>query len=1524
MALKQDPHVFRGMKRDVAASRQDPEFLYEALNIRFMSEDDDTTFAITNEKGPSKVELRKRDIVTGEYQEGSIEGEYVGHCIIDDYCVLFTHGEEDHIYLIFPSSQVFYSIFDGDINLNPNNRLQTLGVYDNQDLQKVYWVDGVNQPRILKIFGIPVNKEDYNASRWKNYIGNKSNSKFDFVNTLKLGESISVEKTIGEGMFAPGVVQYAFAYYNKYGQESNIFYTTPLNYISFSDRAGSPEDKIGNAFKITIRNLDTNFEYLRVFSIHRTSIDATPTCKRVIDIKLSTETSTYFIDNGMIGDTIDPTELLYIGGEEIVASTITSKNNTLFLGNIKITRPSVPDKVKEDLSPSKEQLENGDRQPSEDMVFPIKLTDSIDGNFKGSYYQYVNTNNFTYPGFKQGEHYRLGLQFQYKTGKWSEPVWLGDYTVQRTRHLQDYDDIIYLPSLTIDDNKATQERVGIGIKLGRSIAQTLKEHGYLKVRPVGVFPNVMERLVLTQGMLCPTVYSSSLRKTNSPFVQSSWFLRPTVQESLSDISNDKDVNFGAWVEFRHNHALTAGGDRGAEIYNSTGGEYVVSENDIFPSTFAVDQSILTFHSPDIEFDDTFDLLDYSGYSLRLVGMINFVSSIGDIDIQITGAPGNTYGGFDSNNTVAVSALEPTNTHKAYRSLVSGLYWQDGQLHLNDDKKYEVIGNSRYLIYPWQRTGSLNNDMQRPADQGTRSAVLSKKKISNLKFSSHNRWLSNPINYGIIKPEIFNSDQVSLVKLPFNDNSANLTDINYYGNVDTMVSLESTGTWIAATNQFTAKTAFRDYSDINVYKDAEITSVKDAVRIKYKSSKHLIVPLKASANSQPVILPVIDDINKSASPNVAPYWLKDKADIPLYPSYDVGGTTITLDIRLRWTSHLKTLLASDPDFPVNKYYYIWGNDDNGKAVHKIWFKGERLIYDVGDDDNYINEIFPETKAGIVFTIDDGNIGEQNFDVITLGTEDGDAKLANEEDEDPDAKKYNPISTPLSSDDIIGKDWETGEYPYPYLFLGELYRDEKATDFGGTHEDALKSNLWVPIGEPVAIGDTDIEMTCDRGDTWYQRYDCLKTYPFTMEDENSIVEIGSFLCESRVNTDGRYDRNRAQLSNLVMSPVNFNLMNSVYSQTNNFFNYRILDSDYYNLSTYASTITWTLDHTPAADNDLWTNITLANVLNLDGTKGAVNALSTYKDSIFCFQDSAISKILYNERVQIEASDGVPIEISNSGKVDGQVYLFDTVGCTNKESIVITPGGVYFIDNVSKQLWSIGGESPMVISSNYGFKNWFSDNGYKEEFSFYDYRRNDLYLLYPDISLIKSDILADGFSSFMSYNNRDVKAMFNTGDEFYSLYSNKEGLQLFKMFGGEYNNFFGNYKDFYITFISNAEPTEDKIFTNVETRVAFSNPEIGENHLRIFDYIEAGDPKGNYQWGRDILDFKKAGVSNAKKKFKIWRLDIPRSFVYDDGFDTDKKTLQRIRDTWTKIKLGVNSNLENQNLKMQLNDVIVDYYI
>ena len=71
----------------------------------------------------------------------------------------------------------------------------------------------------------------------------------------------------------------------------------------------------------------------------RTSIDAVPTVTRVKDIQISKdEDEIQFVDTGTMGEIVDPSFLLYVGGEAITAETMAAKNNTLFLGNLGMQR----------------------------------------------------------------------------------------------------------------------------------------------------------------------------------------------------------------------------------------------------------------------------------------------------------------------------------------------------------------------------------------------------------------------------------------------------------------------------------------------------------------------------------------------------------------------------------------------------------------------------------------------------------------------------------------------------------------------------------------------------------------------------------------------------------------------------------------------------------------------------------------------------------------------------------------------------------------------------------------------------------------------------------------------------------------------------------------------------------------------------------------------------------------------------------------------------------------------------------
>ena len=166
---------------------------------------------------------------------------------------------------------------------------------------------------------------------------------------------------------------------------------------------------------------------------------------------------------------------------------------------------------------------------------------------------------------------------------------------------------------------------------------------------------------------------------------------------------------------------------------------------------------------------------------------------------------------------------------------------------------------------------------------------------------------------------------------------------------------------------------------------------------------------------------------------------------------------------------------------------------------------------------------------------------------------------------------------------------------------------------------------------------------------------------------------------------------------------------------------------------------------------------------------------------------------------------------------------------------------------------------------------------------------------------------FTSFMSYEG--TPAMFNIGSDFYSI---KDG-KLWRMFSGNYNYFFNNYKPHYITFISNSDSTLDKIFNTLEARVDFwQNTAL--QHRRFYDYIRVWN---EYQdTGFVPLDFKNCKPSITKKKFRVWRVNIPR--------DKTRK-LDRIRNTWSYVSLGMFSDADYSNsMRMELHDLSVQYFI
>lgn len=1557
----------KGMQRDLSASAFNSEFSYENKNIRIMPTDESTLLSIINEKGTKSVSISG----IGD----SIDGIPIGQSVIDDELIIFTtktdsdiDDKKDKIYKIWFNGDALegQKLFEGNLNFDYSHPIETLSFYENSDIKKVYWVDGVNQPRVINIAAA-----SEVISKW-------NDNSFNFVQTLKLQESISITRNlVAGGNFAPGVIQYAFTYFNKYGQESNIFYTSPLYYISYNNRGASPEDNVSNSFSIEVTEADRNFDYLRMYSIHRTSIDAVPTVKRVADLMIPSGLSIYnvntysrkisedeiyvrvrtngnrvpisslspstsgidykvwvldgtnynqltfsgenyisgttyillntfnnlqvairnnnevtihetsgnnftlydaerakvfYVDIGISEDSVDPTELLYVGGEEVVFGTMAQKDNTLFLGDMELKRKILDSTIR-------------DYFRNKTITFNSSTKSVTPPEPKG-YYPYSNQlkmNSYQFKTFKYLEYYRFGIQAQHYTGKWSEPIWIND--VRNTVHI---DTTFY------SDNK-------IGLPVAeftlndRTIIDRLLDNGYVRVRPVVVYPTINDREAVCQGILCPTVYNISDRFGNSPFAQSSWFTRPnapfdeykafhynqnnegawygdwielgqflgnpsaysragimsnnrTIVTSRETQYNIDIVNKGAWAEFRHNKPIPGNSNRNAEIqciWNPPSGPYVddtATDSDVASwvsnnaENYYIDQSILTFHSPDIEFDNEVRSIDTSGLKLRIVGMVPLTAFASDIDIQ-TSTPVNNF--YDSSELPAGFYKEPIgvendfsyegigshlgDSHFGWRGLISGAFWFDELTAYKKDTGNTNHYTTGFVVYPWHRNGSLNNT--KFATDGYRSAMLDKKKMSNMRYSyksvyldSGNIWNAyisgNGTRTGISGVAVFDSNEVSLVRLPAQENSG-LTDINYYGNVDKLLTISrigdkkdgypimTTGVQSAETNAHTLFSSM--YMQVDSKFTDQITGT-DPVRIKYKSTPHAVLAL----------------------------------------NYTTGGAQRILP----------TIMDSDPS--SSAWYVNAQNSGAPSGQHMYWDKS-------------------------------GSTKNVSQDTIITGAPRG----------------------PISAVSSIQHGW---------LWLGELYNDSVQNRFGGQTEEAFENNVWLPCGDPISLVDTNngvkssITIRWEEGDTYFQRYDHIKTYPFTLEDQNAVTDIVSFMCETRVNIDGRYDRNRGQTSNFAITPENFNLMNDVYSQQNNFFNYRTINPNKLNLDNFHNSITWTKTKTIGELVDTWTNITLASTLDLDGDKGNVRALRRFNNNIFAFQDRGISQILYNENMQITSTEGVPIEIANSGKVNGKRYLTDKIGCANKWSMCETPKGIYFIDDITKGIFLFNGQLDN-ISDRLGFHSWINKtskdiniwnpvdfNGFV---TYYDKVNGDVFFISKDECLGFSEALGQ-FTSFYSYENSPYFT--NLKDQGIWIKDSKLWLHN----DGDYNMFFGEYQPFYTTIIANPDMQADKIFNNLEFR-ADSWDKEGNLLNTTFDTLTVWN---EYQQGTSILNNILGRPSDLKKKFRIWRANIPRA----NAVGSTKKGRDRMRNPWLYIKLSMEG--ENVN-KTVLHDMIVHYF-
>lgn len=524
--------------------------------------------------------------------------------------------------------------------------------------------------------------------------------------------------------------------------------------------------------------------------------------------------------------------------------------------------------------------------------------------------------------------------------------------------------------------------------------------------------------------------------------------------------------------------------------------------------------------------------------------------------------------------------------------------------------------------------------------------------------------------------------------------------------------------------------------------------------------------------------------------------------------------------------------------------------------------------------------------------------------------------------------------------VSEGWKKGDSLKKLSGAPNLYSNAEVYDFS-SKDDCLwvydilndrdlssvdKTSLtWMIAGETVSLDKSLNEVHLQeldwyQGDWFFQRWDCLRTYPKTIKDKNQVVEIVSVMLETRRNLDGRYDRNGG-FAFLQANPENYNLINTSYSQKNNFFSYTIPSENDNIVSEFPCKVYWSIPKNLNSSIDNWTNLTALNSIDMDGSAGPVVTLEKLGQYIYCFQPSAISIIMYNNRTQVTPSDGIPIELATSGLVEGKLDITNKCGVTSNVAVVQSSDAIYFADEYNKRLSAISQQGVNHLSDVLGFHSWAHGI---EDFKFRcftDDRSGQVVfdVICGDGSALCFNEQYKQFESFVDIGGCSM-VVSSLGQTYAIHVNNDSGAYSFWRLGtGKPNNFYGVNKPFYIDCLI-SEGTTDKIFDNIGFSGDVLRDGVLQPMLCPFNLIRAYSEYQDSYFNK--INFTRYLPSNAKNKFRSWKTFVPR----DKSKSRIGKVAERMRNAWIHIVLKFDpseeADVERKNDNVEIQSIDVDY--
>lgn len=512
--------------------------------------------------------------------------------------------------------------------------------------------------------------------------------------------------------------------------------------------------------------------------------------------------------------------------------------------------------------------------------------------------------------------------------------------------------------------------------------------------------------------------------------------------------------------------------------------------------------------------------------------------------------------------------------------------------------------------------------------------------------------------------------------------------------------------------------------------------------------------------------------------------------------------------------------------------------------------------------------------------------------------------------------------------------------PVATHGALSRRRIETyPYGGISQSSLKNSTYISTGTYTNKQNSVVETF--GGDVYIGYFNYLRgLFPGINWSHGFVVRALNFPVESTINPEllVSKDFNSLTIKQIVdterdrvvlaiqeeagaheyfdeeIFEQDFNLYtyNSAYSQPKSLQRFFPKPKDFKEEVEWPNRIYYSDKKTLGEAADSWLKFRPGNFMDLDTKYGAIKALVSFKDNLFCFQEKGISILGVEQRELTQTDSPGPLVVGTGETLTQPYYISTSSGISDYRHVTQSRNVVYFYDSLNKKVGRIVENGVEFLSDSKSIKFLMKEE-WSEVYASYNPHYNEILFSYNgDKSLVFNEYL-DTFSGVYTHSHSDSIL----GDHgYFTINRNEAPNRLFKDSISKSDT------------IYNKTPEESVITLVINpTGNIVSLYDILELTLEVYD--QESELKPNecvsaircYNEWQDTGRMELVPEENIIQRFRTWRMNALVDSTEDEGrlrssslfvdiyFDKNQSRKLVLHDVLTKYRSNIPSQQENQ---------------